>query len=353
MQKINTIDYDTVYGLRYMDIYQGDILELDTPADLLVVSSYSGNYEPLEDTLMGGLAEKGISVEQAMEQPALDLRTSLRGAFSHPTGHPHIRRLLVLEMKSTSYVENKGLDLEAIFTDLEICLSVAARKGMQLKHIIIPLLGTGTQQIPVKKVASLLPPFAANVLNELSSLERISFMDRNAEKIKILSGELNNLLGRSELALSGHEYAEHLRKSIRKSLNYLKERAGLDTRTWQEAGDALTRPGARGHDISMNGRILLEYFTGKVLPGVNHHLSGKIERLQEANVPAKTRSAMHLARVFGNHDAHFKHDDNTGRVSSKEDLLLNLAAIERFLQDAVAWFSQPGTGGEKQLKMKQ
>lgn len=55
MELISSLDFDTHFGLRYVEFLQGDIRELKNKTDLLIVSAFKDGYEPMKDTLIGAL----------------------------------------------------------------------------------------------------------------------------------------------------------------------------------------------------------------------------------------------------------------------------------------------------------
>jgi len=55
MALLNTLDVETVWGLKSFDLYHADISKISKPIDILVVSAYVNRYFPTPGTVIEAL----------------------------------------------------------------------------------------------------------------------------------------------------------------------------------------------------------------------------------------------------------------------------------------------------------
>ncbi|MEI6872510.1 MAG: hypothetical protein WCL08_09535, partial [Verrucomicrobiota bacterium] len=83
---VNIVNIPTPHGWRSIELREGDILkpDLSTQPDVLVVSSFRGNYEPVPKTVIGCLHEQlGLSVKQLAEGP--EFQVGIKDAWMTPS----------------------------------------------------------------------------------------------------------------------------------------------------------------------------------------------------------------------------------------------------------------------------
>lgn len=76
MNQRNIFDFETNQGIKRLEIQHGDILQCQEQFDVLVVSAFQDDYQPIAETLIGGLKNIGIDVARLAENPEYDLRSN-------------------------------------------------------------------------------------------------------------------------------------------------------------------------------------------------------------------------------------------------------------------------------------
>lgn len=59
---------------KVIDLYKGNLVKMDEPVDILVISALPNNYEAIEGTLIKALTDQGINIEKLAKYKAFDLR---------------------------------------------------------------------------------------------------------------------------------------------------------------------------------------------------------------------------------------------------------------------------------------
>ena len=343
MERINSIDFDTPKGLRTVEFLHGDMLQYKEEVDLLIVSVYGRSYEPVAGTLIGGLKEIGIQLDLLIKDIEIDLRDSLSTLLTGEISDYFFKRILFFEIKSQLKSDGINLSLSDIFENLFISLLVLEKKNFKIRRIALPFIGTGKQKIPVNEVAELLPGITEKFLTELKYLEKVTFIDSNESKIKLLSEKLNERLGRPNIMVAKGIFAENLRVSILKKISELQSLSVQYSPFLEEAKQAFFDTQLRGYQIAISGRKMLEIILTMVTKSTEGTLADKIVHLDAFRVAIWIKSYMHMIRIFGNEMAHTKVIYNQIPIEmTQEDILLNLVCIERTLDFANCYFKEKG-----------
>ena len=338
MKKINAFDFDTSSGLKSVEIYQGDILSWNNETDLLIVSSYEGGYDPVAGTLIGDLKDRGINLKKLATKPDLDMRASLNTLLTEVLADQFFSRILIFEMKSSTYYKDKKNGLKDIFENLLISLMVCEKKGFTFRNMILPVIGTGKQRIPVNELAGILPSVMERFFNELSHLEKVIFIDRNAEKTQILSDNLNQKLERPGITAAKDNFGMDVRLNIQKKIKAFFVSGSVNDSLMNEAIKTIRNQESPAWQIAMTGRKLLEAILNHFIEEPSGTLFEKINSLKSIPVADWVQSYMHMIRIFGNENGHASLNKNKVPASLKsEDVLLNLICIERVLDFALTY----------------
>lgn len=196
MYQLNRAPVRTKSGIKYIEAYCGDVLEFDGQIDILTTSAFQGSYEPTPWTIFRALHNAGISVEALAQKPAFDLRESCHTWLSDPIpGHwSGIRRIGCVEMilidtwdGEESAVEQSMIDsIRAYFAMLDI----AAIYGIKMDTIVLPLLGSGDQNISPELMIVPLLNECISFLKRNDSVRRICFVEINAKKAALIANYL-------------------------------------------------------------------------------------------------------------------------------------------------------------------
>jgi hypothetical protein len=69
MQLLSQLEVPNTNGIAVIELLQGDLSSLppEHAVDIMVVSAYPGNYEPIPHTLVGALYEGGLNIYEVAE----------------------------------------------------------------------------------------------------------------------------------------------------------------------------------------------------------------------------------------------------------------------------------------------
>lgn len=175
----------------------GDMSELDKPIDVLTVSAFLRNYDPVPRTMIGALYKKGISVEALSLRPAIDLRNFcniwLSGEF-RAEGLP-IKRIGCIELLSLGDRDPAGRGgengiLNAIRSYFSM-LDIAVNAGARIETLGLPLLGTGNQNISDNLVMIPIINESIRFLERNESVREIYLFSRSYDKAKRIADQLD------------------------------------------------------------------------------------------------------------------------------------------------------------------
>ena len=168
---------------------RGDITQGSRYYDVLVCSAYKNIYASVPGTLISSLLFKGISVTELSYDRELDL--SQLGAWMSKETKGSFSRIAVIELLefnktvTQEYIENSNL--KGAFYTLRFLLEQAALRGIPVRKIILPILGTGNQKIDLNYIAAPLMKQCLLALHSIPELEEIDICDLNREKIDSLA----------------------------------------------------------------------------------------------------------------------------------------------------------------------
>src|SRR5206468_3398800 len=76
MRLIDSITITSQGGTHSIELYEGDVTKIpaEQAVDLLVVSAFPNDYYPTPRSVIGSLAEMGVSVAELAEDKEVDLR---------------------------------------------------------------------------------------------------------------------------------------------------------------------------------------------------------------------------------------------------------------------------------------
>lgn len=100
-------------GYRTVELLEGDITALEDKVDMLVVSAFAGDYEPVPGTVLWSLKSKyWIDLKSLIKNASLDLRSSLSLWISDEISSGPCNRLMCVEILGTDF------DLADIFNNV-------------------------------------------------------------------------------------------------------------------------------------------------------------------------------------------------------------------------------------------
>jgi len=345
----NSIGLETRHGYRTFELHEGDLTHPDAVADLLVVSAFAGSYHPTTGTVLGSLLKAwGIDIRSL--RPQIDLREPLGVWITPELNVGNFRRLICIELVGGEH------DLSDVLKNVFIGLAVVEAKGWSAASLAMPLLGAGLQQVDHAFAMSILVPAAKAALERSSTLSRILFVEKNAERVTALDEAMNQVLDRSSVTVPKGQLMVNLRGDICRRIDYaLKAVPTTHKRLFEEMRRIVGDDGTQSFEIGMIARRLVEFVVDDLLRRVktSPDLARKIDDLAHIGIASWIRGYMHTLRILGNESAHEKGAE--GRLPpyvDEEDLAICLFCFQRILgfwmtleKKAEAWKSSIEVGG--------
>ena len=329
-QLLTAVGFDSAYGYKRIEVRHSDITQLSKKHDLLVISAFSGGYKPREGTLMGSLLEElGISVEELALDPFIDLRKPLSTWISNPLGKSSFDRILCIEMIGSDF------PISEIFENLFATISLLQSKGIAIKSVAMPLVGSGLQGIPPIEIIEQLLPASKQALSNSPNLTSITFAERRLDKAKEIDLAINQHLGRHQLELPKDKLMESLKSEII-NLTMQASHSYPKINLFAEIQSVFQRDDLRSFEAGVLARRLIEYVVDDLIrssggtPGID--LFKKIETLHNRNIAQWISSYMHVLRIFGNESAHERNKDRVPSELTENDFIISLFCLNRVLQ---------------------
>jgi len=326
MSFINSIDIDTKSGYRSFELHHGDITQLGFPVEGIVVSAFSGGYIPVPGTILGSLHEKGLSVKSLFDKMKFDYRNPF-GVWVADTESEAIGFdfLFCLEIKGTEFT------IQEAIRNLFTVLTIAELKGLEIKTLALPLLGTGNQKIDPTDVVEDLIQMSLDFLKYSRHLEKIIYVAFDEEKANLLHSEMNRILGRSQVIIPRGEGIEKLKLSIKYEIGKIRA-LGIENDAFRNILDAFKREDSSAYEFGSTSRKVLEFIIDSLIkPELNTSLFKKIGILNQSKIAKWYIQYFHMVREFGNVNVHHQNNAQVPSEMELEDVELGLYALLRVL----------------------
>lgn len=126
---------------RSFNLYSGDITDMTGHnVDFLVVSALPGDYSPSSGSVIGDLANKGVSIQAMSENKAADYEPTVPCWISNPVSNPQpgiaFSRILIYEPSSPA--------TNSVNSVIDIFQALAAFQGSTQSTVALPLVSTGS-----------------------------------------------------------------------------------------------------------------------------------------------------------------------------------------------------------------
>ncbi|MFN0242291.1 MAG: TIR domain-containing protein [Planctomycetota bacterium] len=195
MQPLRTLHVDGRLGPADLVLSHGNLVEAGAahPVDVLVVSTFPGDYAPTSKSVVGALNVRGLSLSDLARDKAIDLRHEFGSWLSHDIGAlgsgVHAQRVLCVEDPSPSKLFRS---LVAVLSDAQQPASVA-----------MPLIGAGDQGLPVEQVVPSILEAAVRWIELGLPLRRLEIVVRDKTAAEVASAAFDRFLAdRRERVLS-------------------------------------------------------------------------------------------------------------------------------------------------------
>ena len=218
MEIIKSLSVENGFGTKRISVLRGDISELKERLDVLTVSAFIGNYDPIQRTMIGALYSKGISVQNLAYDPAIDLRKQCRIWLSNGIDNARIPigRIGCIELQSlTDAQHNSHIDDRFILNTIKSyfsMLDIASNSGIEIQSLALPLLGSGSQKLPVDLVMIPMISESLRFLERNEDIRDIYFIAHSAEKAEMIAAQLERSYSVTHNAIVSAESVRHLRE---------------------------------------------------------------------------------------------------------------------------------------------
>lgn len=338
MKKLNLLEIETRWGYKTFELYHGDITKLEFTVDVLAVSAFYGNYEPVPHTVIGALLNNcGIDVGELARRPEFNLKEVFNCWVARLPGDAKFKRVLCVEFA------DGGMESHEAIENLFVTLSILEAKRIKVRTLALPILGTGNQVLAPAKIIKALLDCSLKHMNLSQNLKRIIFVEVNKDRARQLDKSMNDTLGRVKVVMPKGALSEQLRKEIIQGAESAAALAGpKGHELFSDLRRLINSDQSRSFEIGIIARRLVEFVADDLLhKKKGFDLCSKIENLSERGVADWMRSYMHVLRILGNESAHEK--DKADRVPAnidEADMALCFFCLQRVLD---FWVTLSGT----------
>ena len=351
---LNGFDVDTASSSSQVELRVGDLPGLGLNVDLLVVSAFEGDYEPVPGTLLGCL-EQAYGLRLDRLAGALDLRSSpLKCWVSAPIDWSDWQpqqpgELPTTRFKRIAVVEGMVMDWQTDdllpwppFNRLFSLLALLPMRKIPSATVASALLGSGDQGMDaLLHVPDLLEAYCA-AFRHVPELQQLILFDRTDRYLGALGEAIDAALVRPTPATA--------RLTLPQDLAGLGDLPRLLRRGQEQVGEAL--PHGLLHDLAellelldqeeispfalgMHSRRVVEQLVQHRLadlPQPSVPLFVGINLLRQRGVDPWLISCLHQIRSFGNWMVHPQGPGQRRQVELA-DVLAVLASLQRVLAD--------------------
>jgi len=193
MQKLASIPVRSKDRIHEIAFYHGDLTAIPESerVELLVVSAFPNDYSPTPSSLIGALANAGLSVARLSASKELDLRAGFGCWLSRPVGqYPGLAfdRIMVFETMLGPAPEVIG--------DLFRALTPFVLGEPQVNSIALPVLASGDQNEDSSVMLKALIDAAIGWLQIGLPISTIKIVERDREKALHLASQVTALVGK-------------------------------------------------------------------------------------------------------------------------------------------------------------
>jgi hypothetical protein len=173
--------------VRFIELHQGDILEVpcEPQTDFLVVSAFPGDYLPTPTSLIGQLADRGVSVEELARRKATDLTSKCACWTSEELGDFPYKQLLCFEPHT------RGTPPEVVGDIFRAIIPLLADPKASYSAAM-PLVATGDQKTPIPAMLGPLLDAAIQWMAYGIALERLMIFVRGPQAAAVAQQIFNS-----------------------------------------------------------------------------------------------------------------------------------------------------------------
>lgn len=325
MSRINHVEIETNHGLREFELINGDITKLAFDVDIIVISAFRHQYQPIPNTVIGSLLKAGVNVHELAKNPLFDFRETLGIWVSSIIPNQNFKYIICVEIIGTKYTLNE------VFKNLFSVISFLEIHNYKLNNIAIPLLGAGNQNISAKSIISPLINSSLDFLQYSRFLNKVTFVLFEKDKILEFNKSMNEILDRVKVNHQNNNITKHITKNIKKSISLIKKKRSDLKPLLFEYQKSLTKSSFSSFEINGQARKILEVIIDDINPKSKKiiTLMDKIDSLENRNIAPWVINFMHTIRIFGNETLHHREKANRVPLSiEQKDFEISLYCIQ-------------------------
>lgn len=227
MNRKNVFDFESPSGLKSIEITCTDITSIEGIYDILIVSAFQNDYKPLPKTLIGAINGLGINVDMLAQNPYLDMRSTQHVWLSKDVLQEDckFKRIACVELSPQKGINIKMSHVKKRVSSLFGMLSAANYTGIQIKEVIMPIIGANAQDYSAERMAEIILREGYHALESIPQFQRLKVVEMNPERFDALSLAFNQILGRDESDIVSDVLYESTKKMVRQmkqDFTYLK-----------------------------------------------------------------------------------------------------------------------------------
>jgi len=346
----NVVGIETEKGFKSIELAHGDLMHLKQDIDILVFSALQYSYEPLRGTLIEAIENKlNVNIYKLSKDPFIDLRASFH-SWIHPIVDTTCNYKFLLCAEAPQISSPKPVDFaNKMIEGLFMMLSVLEAKGITVKSIALPLLGSGSQGIDTALTIREIIDQSYSFFQRTNSLEKILIVERNENYVNKLSSYMDDHLGRKNMIIPHTDILKAIKYELNLVIDKLINKHKKDNKyrvfleTLFELKQNLTNEKPNAVLIGISGRKIIEIITTRLhviskTGSENLALFNKINNLYSLKIAQWIQSYMHILRIIGNETAHYQDNQNRKPLNLyPSDLTISLFCLKRVLDFWQEW----------------
>ena len=217
MSKKNIFDFESPSGLKSIEITCADIISIEGTYDVLIVSAFQNDYKTYPKSLIGAISRLGINVKALSQNPYLDMRSTQHIWMSKdiPQEDHKFKRIACIELSIKKGINIKMSHVEKRISALFGILSAANYTGVQIKEVVMPLIGTNAQDYSAERMAEIILRESYHALENIPQFQRFKIVEKNPQKFGALNTAFNQILGRNESDVAADILYDSTKKIVR------------------------------------------------------------------------------------------------------------------------------------------
>ena len=348
MEQLNRIEVETRGGNRTFELLCGDIVDLDSGVDLLVVSVQGHNYYPEPGSVIGTLhTQLAIDIARMAEKPDLDFRGALNCWVARSPERKRFRHILCIEVYGARSPEQV---IKNLFSNVFAAIAALESKGYKLRTIAMPLLATRRGDLDVEMVMRAMLDHSLRALEGSRVLRTVQFVVRDEDHALKFSFAMDKVLGRSQVRMPQGAAIRAVRRKIADRIGTVVHMTDTtDSTVFSELRKAILSDESQPFVLGLAARKVIEFLikdmvAGKKYKDINSALK-QLEEQKDEGPALWILYYMEVIRTLGNDSSHMSNSQRHPSSPTQADLELLLMCLLRVLD---FWIEHKRAGAKQQ-----